>query len=93
MGRPKSFTEMAQLNLYLPKWQVDELDRLAKLERTPRSKYAHRIIAKHLQNASNKTAPTPPTEIVKPVFTKEDDAQMQHTFDDLDDDISKLFNK
>lgn len=61
MGRAKSFTEMGQLNLYLPKWQIDELERLAKLERTTRSKLAHRAIAKLIN-------PTPPKETAKPVL-------------------------
>ena len=49
MGRAKSFTEMGQLNLYLPKWQIDELERLAQLNRTTRAKYAHKVLADHLK--------------------------------------------
>jgi len=64
MGRAKSFTEMSQLNLYLPKWQVQELERLATLDKTTRSKLAHRIIAQYL-------TPTPPKEVVKPVLAED----------------------
>jgi hypothetical protein len=49
-GTPQSFVEMAQLNLTIPKWQLDELERIARLSGTKRTKLAHRIIAKYLQD-------------------------------------------
>jgi len=64
MGRAKTFVAMGQLNLYLPQWQIEELERLAQLNKTTRSKYAHKLIASHL---------TPPqqSENVKPVLEKD----------------------
>lgn len=63
MGRAKSFTEMGQLNLYLPKWQIDELERIGKLSNMSKSKYAHKLIADGLK-------PKAPKEEAKPVFAK-----------------------
>ena len=50
-GTPQSFVEMAQLNLTIPKWQLDELERIARLSGTKRTKLAHRVIAKYLQES------------------------------------------
>ena len=47
---PQSFVEMAQLNITIPKWQSDELERIARLSGMKRTKFAHRIIAKYLQD-------------------------------------------
>jgi hypothetical protein len=49
-GTPQNFVEMAQLNLTIPKWQLDALERLARHKGIKRTKMAHRIIAKYLQD-------------------------------------------
>lgn len=90
MGRAKTFIEMGQLNLYLPKWQIDELERLAKLEKTTRSKLAHRAIAKLIN-------PAPPKETAKPVLEekpKQDDIGWETPTEPIDtsdiDDLLKF---
>lgn len=49
-GKPQAFVEMAQLNLTIPKWQLDALERIARLSGTKRTKLAHQILAKYLQD-------------------------------------------
>jgi hypothetical protein len=49
-GKPQTFVEMAQLNLTIPRWQLDELERIARLSGIKRTKLAHRVIAKYLQD-------------------------------------------
>jgi hypothetical protein len=65
MGRAKTNIEMGQLNLYLPKWQIDELERLAQLNRTTRAKYSHKVLADHIKP--------------KPVLREEGQAQPEPT--------------
>ena len=48
--KAESFEEKGQLNIVLPKWQIDALERIARLNGMKRTKYAHQIIAKHIQN-------------------------------------------
>jgi len=50
--KPRYFVEMAQLNITMPKWQVDALERIARLNGIKRTKMAHRIIAKYLQDSA-----------------------------------------
>ncbi len=49
-GTPQTFTEMGQLNISMPKWQIDELERIARLNGMKRTKYAHKLIADFIQN-------------------------------------------
>ena len=85
MGRVKSFTEMGQLNLYLPKGQIDELERIGKLSNMSKSKYAHKLIADGLK-------PKAPKEDVKPVFAKSEGIPNQPEMLDTSDidDILKF---
>jgi hypothetical protein len=49
-AKSESFIEMGQLNLSIPQWQLDELERIARLNGMKRTKYAHKIIADYIQN-------------------------------------------
>lgn len=51
-GTPQNFVEMVQLNISMPKWQVDTLERIARVNGLKRTKMAHRIISKYLQDSS-----------------------------------------
>jgi len=55
-GIPRDFVEMVQLNLTMPKWQVDALERIARVNGLKRTKMAHRIIAKYLQDSAEAKA-------------------------------------
>lgn len=55
-GVPQYFVEMVQLNLTMPKWQADALERIARLNGIKRTKMAHRIIAKYLQDSAEAKA-------------------------------------
>jgi len=46
----QKFVEMAQLNLAMPKWQVDALERIARINGIKRTQLAHQILAKYLQD-------------------------------------------
>jgi len=49
-NKAEGFVEMGQLNIAIPQWQLDELERMARLSGMKRTKYAHKIIAEHLNN-------------------------------------------
>jgi hypothetical protein len=48
--KSEPFVEMGQLNIAMPQWQIDQLERLAKLSGMKRTKYAHRILAGHIND-------------------------------------------
>ena len=50
------FVEMVQLNIAMPRWQVDALERMAKLSGIKRTKLAHKILAKYLQDTAETKA-------------------------------------
>jgi hypothetical protein len=55
-GTQQTFTEMVQLNLTMPKWQADALERIARVNGVKRTKMAHRILAKYLQDSAEQKA-------------------------------------
>jgi len=80
--KPQSFTEMAQLNLHMPKHAIDQLERIALLKKTTRNKLAVSIIGKYLY------APTPTQELrQEPIPVSKDpevNKRMQQILDDFD---------
>jgi hypothetical protein len=55
-GTPNEFEEMAQLNIAMPKWQVEAIERIARVNGVKRTKMAHRILAKYLQDSAEAKA-------------------------------------
>lgn len=53
---PNEFEEKTQLNISMPKWQADALDRIARLSGMKRTKLAHKILAKYLQDTAETKA-------------------------------------
>ena len=48
--KPETFTAMGQLNISMPQFQIDQLDRIAKLSGTKKTRYAHKVLVDHLKN-------------------------------------------
>jgi hypothetical protein len=65
MGRAKALVEMSQLNLSIPTWQLDELEKRAKQSGIKRTTFVHRLIADALKP--------------KPVLREEGQAQPEPT--------------
>lgn len=48
-SKPETFTAMGQLNISMPQFQIDDLERIARLHGMKRTKYAHKVLVDHLQ--------------------------------------------
>ena len=49
---PHEFEEKDQLNVQMPKWQIEALERIARLNGIKRTKLVHQILAKYLQDSA-----------------------------------------